>query len=156
MSPGGVYRYFASKDEMVLGIAQQEQQELLELEEFLVTKGKQLPRILSASKAVAKDLAQPEAQRLGVELLSEAGRNSQVRQAFLANQRRAVAAFAQAIQWAQEKGEISAREKPERLAALLWGLLENFGSYLLLDENYRPMKDWPLVERMILGLLDPT
>ncbi len=136
-SPGNLYQYFESKDDIVLAMAETERQSVLAL---LRTwrDAADLPATLEAHVAEAfrtADSGQREQARLGVEVLAEAGRNPRIAAAFRRLDVDLTAALAEAIRHAQAVGTVDAAVPPESTAIALLGLYDGLVGRLVVEAS---------------------
>lgn len=126
ISAGALYRYFASKTEIIAAIA--EEQRVEGDNEFLRAAeevGFQKALELAAATAYARFSLGDGA--LFAEILSEAIRDEAISASLRAITMRSVDVFAEAIERAQGRGEIDSSLDPLTTASVLFALLEGIG-----------------------------
>jgi len=155
LSPGAIYRYFSSKEEIIATLCERELERnaaliaaALNRESFDESVGALLDVAVAALEEEAGDAC--DGASLNLELWAEAARNTLVRtlwQRVLGGLR---APLAEAVRRAQERGEVDTALQPEAVAAI--GLAFFYG--LLVQKTMDPTLDTPACVRAFRALLD--
>lgn len=124
LSPGGLYRYFPSKDAIILAIAEKQRSAHQDLAAALSAGGSALTTLLSASVRLAEGASDPEQARLALEAMAEAGRNPAVGETFRAQDRQLVDAMTAAFERGQANGEITNSQSPAELVDVTLALFD--------------------------------
>jgi AcrR family transcriptional regulator len=136
LSPGAVYRYFRSKEEIIEAMCARGQDEngnaiqsamshddtLNVFEELIRTYFIELESFRSA-----------ETCALNVELISEAPRNERIRDSLTKTNQQVRGLFTELINRAQQRGEINASLDPESVARVMVALYQGFVTQKLVE-----------------------
>lgn len=154
MSPGGLYRYFPSKESLIAAIVEGERSEQLALFDA-VTQG---PSVLGALTACLGEILREEtlsSARLGPEIMAEAIRNADLRAAMEPHEAESRGQLRAALETAVEQGEIDRALD----AATVQILLQVIGDGLILHHQLHPEWDiagrLPAIEEMVRRMLAP-
>lgn len=132
ISAGGLYRYYKTKDDIVVGIAEAEALENAPLIEALERNQDPLAALEEITPWILKAYDDPGYGRLAIEVLSEAGRNPRVAEILARNERELRGALEQALARGQEQGlvdnTLSSKQQARLVMALYGGLLAGDGS----------------------------
>ncbi len=138
LSPGAVYRYFASKDELIEAIADERHERE---QEFLVqgaSSGEGMEALRILGRAFFESLADPDEKRrrrLGVQVWAEALRNPKIHALVMRGVDRPRAAIAGLVREAQEQGELPADLNPDSVARIVTALFQGFVLQQAWDES---------------------
>jgi len=129
LSAGAVYRYFASKDEMILAIAEENMRDIVALLRALATSPHQDG--LGASLAEVLDVVRDkhaESQFGAIALIvwAETLRNASLAKRFDVALSRMRADVAEVIREHQKRGDLSADAQPDALAGLVMAIVPGF------------------------------
>jgi AcrR family transcriptional regulator len=142
LSPGALYRYFASKEEMVEASWRRDQQARADRFERALKQGDTVLVLDELMDIYAKRLSDPETQtdmRLWIQLLAEALRNPRVAEAIRNAWEDVLKRFENIIQRAQERGEASTNLDPGAVARLCLAIHDG----LVLQRTIDPDMDIP-------------
>ncbi len=143
MSPGAVYRYFKSKEDIIQSMAQQSRERNMSLIECAQQEGETLAVVRELAASFFGMLQNNEACALDIELWGEAVRNGAVREVCEESLRSVRAAFTDIIRQAQERGEINS----ELDAASVAGVMISMFDGLIIQKAVSPEIDvWKYVE----------
>ena len=106
LSPGTVYRYFRSKEELIEAIVEDDRAESLSFLDALAGEPDVAVAIAAALDTAFADLAEPGAAALYVEVCAEAARNPRVAAVVRRHDASVSAALTALLRGAQERGEI--------------------------------------------------
>jgi TetR/AcrR family transcriptional regulator, repressor for uid operon len=126
VSVANLYQYFASKQDLVLAIAEQDLEGDFALGAILRGPGRLLDRIAGVFEALADQAEQRDVFRLRLEIYSEAQRTPEMRDALAAMDARLTRGLAVLLHEAQTVGEIAPGVDPEVAAALIMRILDGF------------------------------
>jgi AcrR family transcriptional regulator len=138
LSPGAVYRYFASKDELIEAIADERHERE---QGFLVegaTSGEGLEALRILGRAFFESLADADEKRrrrLGVQVWAEALRNPKIHTLVMRGVDRPRAAIAGLVREAQERNELRADLDPDSVARIVTALFQGFVLQQAWDEG---------------------
>lgn len=154
LSAGAVYNYFPSKDAIIEGFAEWEQEEIGELAAYLKSEKNAFRGVIEAAKAIVEDSTADDA-RLYAELAAEAGRNEAVRNRFEASDAALKACLLDAIRRGQADGKITKKQKAEDLLTLVTVTYEGFVGHLATEPNADKKRLTKLTEYALKKLLTP-
>jgi AcrR family transcriptional regulator len=128
LSPGAVYRYFSSKDELIEAIADERHaREAGFMSHALEVGGAEGLRALG--RASFSSLADPDERRrrqLGVQVWSEAVRNPAIHKIIMGGIDRGRVVMAELVREAQERGELSPGLDPDSVARVMLAMFQGF------------------------------
>jgi len=154
LSAGAVYNYFPSKDAIIEGFAEWEQEEIGELATYLRGEKNALRGVIEAAKMVVLESTVEDA-RLYAELTAEAGRNEAVRTRLDAADAALKTCFLDAIRRGQEDGRITKKHTAEDLLTLVTVTYEGFVGHLATEPNADKKKLAKLTDYALKKLLTP-
>lgn len=133
MSPGNLYRYFGSKDEIIEAIAESEREDVADvLRELSGTRD-----LVKSLKTIAVEVLKLSSDtgygRLSVEVVAEASRNPRVADIIAKTDRELLGALIAALERAQAGGEIDPELTTDAAAEILLALLDGLMSRFLLN-----------------------
>ncbi|MGO3929180.1 TetR/AcrR family transcriptional regulator [Rhodopseudomonas pseudopalustris] len=135
ISPGNLYQYFDSKDDIVLAMAEAERQSILELlRGWLDTDD--LAATVDNYSALVFQAPGPEQRaeaRLAVEVLAEASRNPRIAEAFCRVDDDLRQAIADAIRRAQANGTVDPALPPEPAATAMLAIYDGLIGRLVIE-----------------------
>jgi AcrR family transcriptional regulator len=146
LSPGAVYRYFISKEDIIAAMADERRREGVALIEAVKRERRE-------TLAVLDELAEQFFSRLGdiqgcaldIDLWAEAQNNPRVRNAMKLDSNEICDSFAGIIREAQRKGEINAGLDPRAVAQVMCSAF--FG--MILQRSLDPSVEvWPYVDAL--------
>lgn len=124
LSPGTVYRYFRSKDELIEALVEADLAESLAFIERIGRLPTTAAVVESLIDGVVAGLAEPVRAVLEVEIVAEAARNPRVRAAVERYDERTVGALAEVLRAGQGRGEVDPALEPETAASLIFALVD--------------------------------
>ncbi len=155
ISPGALYVYFASKEDLIAGIVERDRAKLAaELAEL-----SQAPDLLSALAKLGEHytVEEPQYKRvLGIEIGGEATRNPVVGDIFSSVDAYCRQSFEQVFARAQSDGKIRPLDDPQTLAEVVSLIGDGLFWRRAVDPNFDVHKVLPVLVRMVSTLLNPV
>lgn len=155
ISPGALYVYFASKEDLIAGITERDRSKLAE-------KLADLPNAPDLLTALAKlgehyVVDEPHYKRvLCVEIGCEATRNPAVGEIYRSVDELCRQNFEQLFAKAREDGRIAAEEEPRLLAEVISLIGDGLFWRRAVHPDFKVEEVLPVVVRMVSGLLEPV
>ena len=106
ISPGSLYRYYASKDDIITALAESYRQENEALLEHLRSSDDLLTAMRQAIPEIVNYISDPATASFSVEIVAEAARNPDVAAPFLVGERRFKESLVEIIKTGQERGQV--------------------------------------------------
>ncbi len=126
LSPGAVYNYFASKDEIIEAIAQSSQEQNVEIIASAAEDDNPLWGVAKVFFSMARDPACIRSTGLSLELFAESPVNPQIARSLRENINASIAKLAEFVKSEQKRGMINNDLDSETIAqvfmVLFWGL----------------------------------
>lgn len=145
MSPGGLYRYFDSKDDIIVAIAEQENADLDELFEFASSIKDPVEAIMASVKLILKETTKPDYVRLALEILSESFRNPPVQLAAQRTERRLLEGFLSIL-----NGHFPNRAKENaQIAVFVTVFIDGMSSRSATEKTIKPRHQIQLLRRFL-------
>lgn len=135
MSPGAVYRYFASKDAIIEAFADEHRAESATFLKKLEDSADFVTGFIHAATESLQISIEKEYPRLGAEILAEASRNPKIAKLFEKADAETKKTFVRLLQGAMQRGEIDSTIKAEPLADILLALIEGIESRSILNPS---------------------
>lgn len=155
LSPGAIYRYFQSKDQVVEHIARERHAWECEL----IASRSREPDALAALHAIVEDFAESlstergrQMRRTGVELWAEALHDRRLKKLVLEGVHGPLTLLTELVERAQKAGQLPARVRAEPTARALIALFHGF----VLQKSWEPDLDLEPLLRATLGVLLPA
>lgn len=123
LSPGGLYRYFDSKTEIIRAIAEDQRAAYRRMVDAFAAGAPIVPTIMATAEAVIAEAAEPKA-RLTLEMLSEAGRDPAIGAAFRRQECDIRDALTAALETAQKAGAVTPHQPAGRIAGVILTLFD--------------------------------
>ena len=130
LSPGAVYRYFESKEDIIAAMVEERRREGIALVEAIAAEETDTLKALDQiARAFFSRLDDPEGCALDIELWAEAQANPRIREALRSDFVDVNDKLADLLRRAQDRGDLNARLDPEAVA---W-VMESFFHGLILQ-----------------------
>ena len=156
MSPGHVFHYFASKQEIIEAIAENDRVIFADIFAENVNEAKVVDSIVAIIRAVVKYITVYHVSaRLCIEINAEATRNPEIMKIFLENEKWNKKALTDLITIGLQNGEISQDLQPAIITDWLFILTNGILCYSVTDQSF----DWEIhtnfLEKIIRKTLSP-
>lgn len=156
MSPGHVFHYFASKQEIIEAIAENDRVIFADIFAEHVNEAKVVDSIVAIIRAVVKYITVYHVSaRLCIEINAEATRNPEIMKIFLENEKWNKKALTDLITIGLQNGEISQDLQPAIITDWLFILTNGILCYSVTDQSF----DWEIhtnfLEKIIRKTLSP-
>jgi TetR/AcrR family transcriptional repressor of uid operon len=155
ISPGALYVYFASKEDLIAGIVDRDRAKLAaQLAELA-----HAPDLLSALARLGEHYAveEPQYKRvLGLEIGGEATRNPTVAATFRSVDAYCRQSFEQVFERARQDGKIKPQDDPHTLAEVVSLIGDGLFWRRAVDPDFDAHKVLPVLVRMVSTLLNPV
>jgi AcrR family transcriptional regulator len=155
LSPGAIYRYFQSKDQMVEHVARERHA----WERDLIANRSSEPDALAALVGIVQDFAASlstergrEMRRMGIELWAEALHDRRLKKVVLEGVHGPLALLTELVERAQRDGQLACHIEPEPMARTLIALFHGF----ILQKSWEPELDPAPLVRAVVALLQPA
>ena len=135
LSPGAVYRYFGSKEEIIESMIRERQASGAAIIEALRGRGGTLDVLDEIADVFFGQLENPQKCALSVELWAESLRSPRIRELLRSELRNISEPLAEITRNAQEDGEIDRRLNPESVAQILISLFDGCVLQKTVDEG---------------------
>lgn len=156
MSPGGVYRHFRSKDEIIGAIAEIELDQGSELFETLHRAEDPVAGIIQLADDYLRFVAASTEGDLCADVLAEARRSPAVKQLFQRNIDKVRGEMEAAIRRGQAGGQVDPDLDPRLAAALLNALGDGLCAHMVLDPELAPDRVAPVLALLAERFLRPS
>ena len=156
MSPGHVFHYFASKQEIIEAIAENDRVIFADIFAENVNEAKVVDSIVAIIRAVVKYITVYHVSaRLCIEINAEATRNPEIMKIFLENEKWNKKALTDLIAIGIQNGEIAQDLQPAIITDWLFILTNGILCYSVTDQSF----DWEIhtdfLEKIIRKTLSP-
>ncbi len=155
MSPGGVYRHFASKDDIIVAIADHVHTRNNQYMGRLATEGGTLDTFCAAGFAVLRDLMAGPECGLFCEVFAEAQRNPTVRKAFEATYSESRLMLRAVLAQLQAAGEIEVALDVDAVSSMMMAIGDGLMMRMRLDPHMNFEALWPALSALIHRMLTP-
>jgi AcrR family transcriptional regulator len=135
LSPGAVYRYFQSKEEIIQAMCQRGHHDDAELIAAAMTRGGTLDIFDELLRIFFAGVEDRELCALSIELLSEARRNAFICDSLREGQREIESALGEIVRCAQERGEIDPGLDGQSVARVMLAVYQGLVLQKLLDPD---------------------
>jgi AcrR family transcriptional regulator len=155
VSPGALYTYFASKEELIAGLVEREKERFVKQ----LAKASEAPDLLDALRSMAEHFCCEEPQhklRLHVEIGAEAARNDALGETVRQMDRFVMDSFAELLTQAKAKGRIDPLFEIQTVVRAMAALGDGLFWHRALDENFDPRPVLPAVMVMVSALIRPV
>lgn len=152
MSPGNLYRYFRSKEEIIAGIAERNRSEAAEQ----LQKLQGAPDFFGALSLIARHyLVEKSAEEVALcaEIMAESRRNAEIAKLYQEMEQEVKAQFAAILRQAAARGDIRSDLDPDGAVSVILAIGDGLSWRRAVDPNFEAEAILPLVMEMIRGLL---
>lgn len=156
MSPGGLYRYFTSKDSIIEAIAAEERARNARYLGAVEVESNHLAALFSGGFTFLKDMAGSRDAALCAEVCAEAQRNPRIRDIFEVNHRQVRETLTKAIVMAQAAGEIEPALDPDVVVTVLIALGDGLIVRPAFDPEMTVERIEPGLRELIRRMLQPS
>ncbi len=124
MSPGSLYRYFASKDDIIIAIVEEERREGDEFTNYISGNDDLIGSLSDIIDHVIQRSKDPSYAQLSVEIYAELIRNDKAMKIAVEGYTKSTSALTKALINAIDNGQINSDWNPEALAEVLIALID--------------------------------
>ncbi|HET9200241.1 MAG TPA: TetR/AcrR family transcriptional regulator [Dehalococcoidia bacterium] len=159
ISPGSLYGYFGSKEEIIRVMGEEHRRSYRPFLDNLVNRDDRLKAIHELAYYAYSQLEKPDAPEvfaLDIELYAEALRNDKVRDLMRSSFEEYRAAMASAVRHAQQRGEIADSLNPESMAQVGLSFFLGFVLQKALDPDLDVWKYVEVTEALVDGTAVPA
>ena len=153
LSPGTVYRYFRSKDDLIEALVEQDRADSLELIAFIGRAGDIPTAIGHAVDEALAAVDDPAAAAVYLEVGAEAARNPRVAAIVRRHDESVTGALADLLHRGQERGEVSPTIEPHLTAGLIFAMIDGVITRKALIPEIDLSRYAPAVKQVIATLL---
>jgi TetR/AcrR family transcriptional repressor of uid operon len=153
MSPGGLYRYFPSKEAIIEAIAQDERCGAAELVETMRGTGPLLDRMMGCAMGYFAYMRDPGACELMAEISAESLRNSEIGKRFAKIDDSVRDVMREVFTEAIEKGEMPPIADLDATIGVLQAAVDGIALRQIHDADLSLDRVEPLLRRLVAGLL---
>jgi AcrR family transcriptional regulator len=150
LSPGAVYRYFRSKEEIIGAMGDEQRDRDMAFIEAARSRPDTLDVFAELANLFFATVDDPEV--CNVDLFAEAPRNDHIRQMLRQSSDEIKSAFTEIMRQAQERGEINRDLNPEGVARVFMALFQGF----ILQKIVEPEADAEGYVRAIMAMVNGT
>ena len=156
MSPGGLYRYFNSKDEIIRATSDLETEWLLEEINKLGPKQDVVAALTKTAMDIILAYNEPDQARFIAEIYAESARNPTIGESFAKSDEETRKGLTLILKMEQDEGRISPIFPPKEVAQTIIALVDGFSTRILLDPNFKPGAIEPIIYNLIKSLVRPN
>ncbi|MCX5517944.1 TetR/AcrR family transcriptional regulator [Kaistia defluvii] len=153
MSPGGLYRYFPSKEAIIEAIAQEERCGAAELIETMRGTGPLLDRMMSCAMGYFAYMRDPGACELMAEISAESLRNSEIGKRFAQIDDSVRDIMREVFLEAIETGEMPPNADLDATISMLQAAVDGIALRQINDPDLSLARVEPLLRRLVAGVL---
>jgi TetR/AcrR family transcriptional regulator, transcriptional repressor of aconitase len=156
LSPGAIYRYFASKNQLIEAIADERHAREAEFAAGALDVGEGADALRALGRAFFRSLDDPDERRrrkLGVQVWAEALLNPEIHKLVMRGIELPLTVIPQLVRQAQEKGQIDGGLDPDALARVMLAMFQGFILQQAWDERVDVLAYLETAEAFIDALL---
>jgi len=155
ISPGALYRYYPSKDDIILALAEMERAENDELIAYLNSKKDVLKALREAMPEIIKEITKPDIARLTMEIGAEAARNADVAAPFIASEKKFKSDLIEALTRGQKNGFVDPSVDIRAFVHLFVNMLEGISGSFAFPTDVSIRKLTKSLDQVIHRTLSP-
>ena len=155
MSPGGLYRYFASKEAIIEAIARDERERAASAVANLGGPAHLFDRLVAVTMAYLRQTADEQSGSLMLEICAESARNGTIGKYFHEIEGHVRAALGEALRQGQLEGVVDAELDIPIATVVLFSVVDGLLMRLRLDPGFEVGSVEPYFRRLVEGLLAP-
>lgn len=155
ISPGALYRYFASKEEIIAALAASEAEANAETMAFLDEADDPVAGLRAALPAIVAEMSSNAYGKLSIEIAAEAIRNPELVADFIASERALRERLGGRLKRAQEAGSVRADHDAATLAHLVLALLHGLSAASAFPSSQAAPKLTEAATEAVVRLLRP-
>jgi len=156
MSPGGVYRYFASKDEIIGAIFEHVQDRNNQYFDRMAAEGATFETFTDVGYSCLSDMMRESDRNLFCEVLAEAQRNPAMQGACLKSYTHARTMMGLALSRLQAAGEIDPNLDVQAATTMLIAVSDGLAVRMRFDPNLNFEAVWPGLKELVTRMLRPA
>ncbi|MEQ9487689.1 MAG: TetR/AcrR family transcriptional regulator [Alphaproteobacteria bacterium] len=156
ISPGGLYRYFESKEEIVVAIAEADRSDTHRLLGIMDGSDDVVEGLIAVFRLMIPAVADPDYGRLGLEVTAEAARNPKVGVLFTRNQVEVRNRLAVALGKGQSMGQVDKNLDPSAAAEVLLSIIDGLAGLATMQVTRDVTQLQSTLDETIRRLLRPT
>ena len=155
MSPGGLYRYFDSKEEIIRAASDLETEWLLD-EMNKHSPGQNIVEALTkTAMSTIFAYSEPDQARFIAEIYAESARNPVIGESFIKNDKETRKGLTQILKTEQDDGRISPIFPPDEIAQAIVALVDGYSTRILLDPDFKADQVETIIHDIIENLVRP-
>ena len=136
MSPGSLYRYFKSKEDIIETMAQQESAQCLELLETLKATDDIIGSLIDNANCVLSRMLERRVAAIFVEITSEANRNPRIHDMLAKIDAKVIALYKDVIETEQQQGKIKSSIDALSAAQLIIAIINGLTYRSIVTDEY--------------------
>lgn len=156
ISPGGLYRYFESKEEIVVAIAEADRSDTHRLLGIMDGSDDVVEGLIAVFRLMIPAVADPDYGRLGLEVTAEAARNPKVGVLFTRNQVEVRNRLAVALGKGQSMGQVDKNLDPSAAAEVLLSIIDGLAGLATMQVTRDVTQLQSTLDETIRRLLRPA
>jgi TetR/AcrR family transcriptional regulator, repressor for uid operon len=156
MSPGGLYRYFPSKESIIAAMAEDERRTATLAFEAVRTSDNFLVALSQLCEKFAEAYAEPSRAAFAAELMAEAVRNPKFAEVAREAEGRIRSEVASLLNSGQAMGHVDPTLDPEEAAAVLMAAADGLGLRLAFMGDYSAKAAASALKNLVLRYLNPA
>ena len=155
MSPGNLYRYFKSKEEIIRAAADAESDYLLCEMKKLGQKGNIVEALTETAMLIIEEYNNADQARFIAEIYAEAARNATIGDCFAHNDKEIRKGLTELLKTAKSEGQVNLALPALDVAQAILALIDGYSTRILLDPTFKPKKTRKTIQLIIENLVQP-